>query len=40
LDRPADRRFLVLAAIAWVLFTVVFAITLVNWRFGSRYVNY
>lgn len=28
------------SAVAWVLFTIIFAITLVNWRFGSRYVNY
>lgn len=28
------------SAIAWVLFLFVFAVTLVNWRFGSRYVNY
>lgn len=28
------------SAVAWVLFIIVFAITLVNWRFGSRYVNY
>ncbi len=28
------------SAVAWVLFSIVFAITLVNWRFGSRYVNY
>ncbi len=28
------------SAVAWVLFAIVFAITLVNWRFGSRYVNY
>ncbi|HOE67812.1 MAG TPA: sugar ABC transporter permease [Candidatus Hydrogenedentes bacterium] len=28
------------SAIAWVLFAFIFAITLVNWRFGSRYVNY
>mgnify|MGYP005856311843 FL=1 len=27
------------SAVAWVLFTIVFAITLVNWRFGGRYVN-
>lgn len=27
------------SAIAWVLFIVIFAITLVNWRFGSQYVN-
>jgi len=28
------------SAIAWVLFTLIFAVTLLNWRFGSRYVNY
>lgn len=28
------------SAVAWVLFGLIFAITLVNWRFGSRYVNY
>lgn len=28
------------SAVAWFLFAIVFAITLVNWRFGSRYVNY
>jgi ABC-type sugar transport system permease subunit len=28
------------SSIAWVLFTLIFAITLLNWRFGSRYVNY
>jgi multiple sugar transport system permease protein len=28
------------SSIAWVLFILIFAITLVNWRFGSRYVNY
>mgnify|MGYP000449497570 FL=1 len=28
------------SAVAWVLFAIVFAITLVNWRFGSRYVSY
>lgn len=27
------------SAIAWILFLLIFAITLVNWRFGSRYVN-
>jgi len=27
------------SAIAWVLFALIFAITLVNWRFGSRHVN-
>jgi multiple sugar transport system permease protein len=28
------------AAIAWVLFAIVFALTAINWRFGNRYVNY
>lgn len=28
------------SAVAWILFVIIFAITLVNWRFGSRYVNY
>ncbi len=27
------------SAVAWVLFLMVFAVTLLNWRFGSRYVN-
>ena len=27
------------SAIAWVLFAMIFAITLMNWRFGSRAVN-
>ncbi len=27
------------SAIAWVLFAMVFLITLFNWKFGSRYVN-
>ncbi len=27
------------SAVAWVLFSVIFVITLLNWRFGSRYVN-
>jgi multiple sugar transport system permease protein len=27
------------SAIAWVLFLLIFAITLINWRFGSQYVN-
>ncbi|MBI5093262.1 MAG: cytochrome ubiquinol oxidase subunit I, partial [Candidatus Hydrogenedentes bacterium] len=27
------------SAVAWVLFIVIFGITLVNWRYGSRYVN-
>ena len=27
------------SAIAWVLFAMIFAITLINWRFGSRAVN-
>ncbi len=28
------------SAIAWVLFALIFALTAVNWRYGSRYVNY
>ena len=28
------------AAIAWVLFAVVFVVTLLNWRFGRRVVHY
>ena len=28
------------SAVSWVLFTIIFAVTLVNWRFGSRYVSY
>ena len=28
------------AAIAWVLFLIVFVVTLINWRFGGRLVQY
>lgn len=28
------------SAVAWVLFIVIFAITLVNWKFGNRELNY
>lgn len=28
------------SAVAWILFSLIFAITLVNWRFGNRYVSY
>jgi multiple sugar transport system permease protein len=27
------------SAVAWVLFIMIFAVTLINWRYGSRYVN-
>lgn len=27
------------SAVAWILFTLIFAITLVNWRFGARHAN-
>jgi multiple sugar transport system permease protein len=27
------------SAVAWVLFALVFAVTLFNWKFGNRYVN-
>lgn len=28
------------SAIAWVLFTIIFAVTLVNWRFGAKELSY
>ncbi len=28
------------SAISWVLFALIFAVTIVNWRFGNREVNY
>ena len=28
------------AAVAWVLFLMVFVVTLLNWRFGERKINY
>ncbi|HOX37264.1 MAG TPA: sugar ABC transporter permease [Candidatus Brocadiia bacterium] len=28
------------SAVAWVMFAIIFALTLLNWRFGNRYVNY
>jgi multiple sugar transport system permease protein len=27
------------SGVAWTLFAMVFAVTLFNWKFGSRYVN-
>lgn len=27
------------AAVSWVLFVLIFGITLINWKFGSQYVN-
>jgi multiple sugar transport system permease protein len=27
------------SAISWVLFVMVFSITMINWKFGSKYVN-
>ena len=27
------------SAVAWALFALVFGVTLVNWKFGNRYVN-
>jgi multiple sugar transport system permease protein len=27
------------SAVSWMLFTIIFAVTLLNWRFGSRAVN-
>jgi len=28
------------SAVAWVLFAIIFAVTLVNWKFGNRELNY
>jgi multiple sugar transport system permease protein len=28
------------SAISWVLFALIFAVTLVNWKFGNREVSY
>lgn len=28
------------SAVAWVMFAMIFGLTLINWRFGNRYVNY
>jgi len=28
------------SAVSWVLFSIIFAVTLVNWKFGSREVSY
>lgn len=28
------------SAVSWILFLLIFAVTLVNWRFGGRHVNY
>lgn len=28
------------SAISWILFTIIFVVTLVNWKFGSREVSY
>lgn len=28
------------SAIAWIMFLMIFMLTLLNWRFGNRYVNY
>ena len=28
------------SAVAWVMFAFIFGLTLMNWRFGNRYVNY
>ena len=28
------------SAVSWVLFTIIFVVTLVNWKFGSRELNY
>jgi multiple sugar transport system permease protein len=28
------------SAVSWVLFAVIFAVTLINWKFGSKELNY
>ncbi|NCO39684.1 MAG: hypothetical protein COZ06_10875 [Armatimonadetes bacterium CG_4_10_14_3_um_filter_66_18] len=28
------------SAVAWVLFVIIFALTLLNWKYGNRHVNY
>jgi ABC-type sugar transport system permease subunit len=27
------------SAVAWTLFAIIFAVTLLNWKFGSRAIN-
>tara|TARA_B100001093_G_scaffold96449_2_gene88451 strand:- start:356 stop:1837 length:1482 start_codon:yes stop_codon:yes gene_type:complete len=35
----ASGRLAFASAISWILFAMIFALTLFNWRFGNRYVN-
>jgi len=28
------------SAVAWVMFALIFGLTMINWRFGNQYVNY
>lgn len=35
----ASGRLAFASAVSWVLFAMIFALTLFNWRFGNRYVN-
>jgi multiple sugar transport system permease protein len=28
------------SAVSWVLFAIIFAVTLINWKFGNKEVNY
>lgn len=28
------------ATVAWVMFVIIFGLTILNWRYGNRYVNY
>ena len=35
-----ELRFGYASAVAWVMFALVFALTLVNWKYGSRRINF
>ena len=28
------------ATVAWLMFVMILGLTLINWRYGNRYVNY
>jgi len=34
-----EFRLGVASAVAWIMFVLIFAITVINWRFGNRYVS-
>ncbi len=35
-----ELRFGYASSVAWVMFVIIFALTLVNWRYGNRRVTY